>query len=183
MCWILPDSDRKKRERKALIMSYMGTKVRLFCFLWSKSGKFRHLLVWFSSFSSLSSFSSGVIREGKGVWWWLVGMFLVSVCEREGWRGLVFGVSTERVRRVNDGTLWEVFCAMRKNISRNRLTRGWHGRGCFGYEKTLTAWLSVRVLEIGGSLSGIWTRVTRMKTWRPDQTRRRDHPSFLTLQN
>ncbi len=32
-------------------------------------------------------------------------MFLVSVCEREGWRGLVFGVSTERVRRVNDGTL------------------------------------------------------------------------------
>ena len=118
--------------------------------------------------------------RNDAVWGWCWWVF-VRGRVGEAW---FFGVSTEGVKRVNDGTLWEVFCNMRKHTSRNRLTRGWHGRGCLGYEKTLTAWLSVRVLEICGSLSGIWTRVTRMKTWRPDQTRRRDHfVSFLTLQN
>jgi hypothetical protein len=65
----------------------MGTKVRLFCFLRSKSGKFRHLLVNFPRFPRFPHFPQHVFvrkrsREGEQLW---IGMMMekeVEACQR-----------------------------------------------------------------------------------------------------
>ena len=124
ICWNLPDFVAGKRERKALIMSYMGTKVRLFCFSrWKEGEVFRFL--WDGVFLVFLTFLIFLrcVSWGKGGGMMPYGGGVGECSWEEGWERLVFLACQRKGWNVSTMVLCERCFVPREN---KHLKIGWH---------------------------------------------------------